>query len=1010
LATVASLLAVSDASVAAPSQVRVEQSQSAFFLQTSAASSSTAMAEEFMRGKGPGMEQITKRAETMGVGEAMKHLKGKLPAELPGEVVAFVQTNDKSKLDKDSIEKANKIIRKFIVAGWKELDAEIVKCKEFEDRNRGTYDQVMTDLSRLAEQISDLERQRAEANENINTKEIEFVQVQFELRKQTMIYMRIRWGNSQDMIIRKNDLAVFLFILRFTECPTGEQVVKKKTVFAQIAEGSKHRGAHCDCPAVPMFNLADPELQVQLNKMSPKARESVSAALDGAVDTPKLSLLQTGTATATMEDPPPPPASDRAPVKDRQSLRDMAKKCPCGGGPCPKFHDRVSLLWGKYQDMVDELQAEMDRNEARFVALRTDLTTQMEIIKIAKGRYMMLLAEVISNLNADQSEQSEKEVQRQELDAQYYKFMAECRKRIEAIICYDIVAWVCIRDAIMCEHPITALTDGGAKCERKIQDCVVSFWMPDDCSVPCDDSCPTIFKTNDDPYKCGGWQTLTRRVVTSVPEVFKEFAVGCPALTTTRKCNQQKCPVNCEMSMWSGWSKCTKDCEGGVRGRTRSILTKPKNGGESCNTVQEEEACNTGSCDRDCALHPWTEWGFCTMACVMEGPAGSLGLQERVRRVDIPIRGEGKCPKEESASRLEERECNQFPCVEPVVCISEQDLIIAIDSSGSMEALGFKTIKDFVHSLIGRYKAKYYGEVAMQIGVVEFGNGQVAGDGTIASALEVIKLTNDLTKVQEKIEGMKWQGGFTNMAQALVLADSMLQSGRKKAQPAVLVVTDGKPSTVFETNAQIVKMKDRAIKLFFAPVTSDGGAHLELMKHWASQPWESHYVHVPGLYALKGSTNAFADRFIATFCPEAFNPDARVAEEKEVGFFLLKEHAICGDPTQGNRLSTNLKNVGECAALVRSAKCGADGAKKACEAFSYGEWYRRGYCYSEHFKIEEAKMKEWSGGTDRDDPTAPCDAASAGGTVPSTNQGWTYNPFYDTYVLETDTMSGSSSR
>jgi len=103
-----------------------------------------------MRGKGPGMEQITKRAANMEVSEAMKHLEGKLPAEMPHEVVAFMQTNKKVNLDDTSIETANNIIRRFIVVGWQELDKEIIKCKEFEDRNRGTYDQVMTDLRRLA--------------------------------------------------------------------------------------------------------------------------------------------------------------------------------------------------------------------------------------------------------------------------------------------------------------------------------------------------------------------------------------------------------------------------------------------------------------------------------------------------------------------------------------------------------------------------------------------------------------------------------------------------------------------------------------------------------------------------------------------------------------------------------------------------------------------------------------------------------------------------------------------
>merc|ERR1719158_2728191 len=135
---------------------------------------------------------------------------------------------------------------------------------------------------------------------------------------------------------------------------------------------------------------------------------------------------------------------------------------------------------------------------------------------------------------------------------------------------------------------------------------------------------------------CGGWQTLTREVIVKP----NAKGVQCPALSTQRKCNQQKCPVDCQMSMWSPWSKCTKDCEGGVRGRTRSILTKTKNGGESCNTAQEEEACNTGSCDRDCTLFPWTDWGFCTMACTPTDfngkPIGPIGLRERTRRVEIP--------------------------------------------------------------------------------------------------------------------------------------------------------------------------------------------------------------------------------------------------------------------------------------------------------------------------------------------------------------------------------------
>ena len=60
--------------------------------------------------------------------------------------------------------------------------------------------------------------------------------------------------------------------------------------------------------------------------------------------------------------------------------------------------------------------------------------------------------------------------------------------------------------------------------------------------------------------------------------------------------------MDCVHSRWSGWTKCTKECEGGVRGRTRSIKVQQKNGGVVCNTATESEPRNTCPCDRNCRL------------------------------------------------------------------------------------------------------------------------------------------------------------------------------------------------------------------------------------------------------------------------------------------------------------------------------------------------------------------------------------------------------------------------
>ena len=129
---------------------------------------------------------------------------------------------------------------------------------------------------------------------------------------------------------------------------------------------------------------------------------------------------------------------------------------------------------------------------------------------------------------------------------------------------------------------------------EKIVDRGVSAWIPGECSVPCDDTCPR--KNN--PFDCGCWQTLSRDVVVAS----NEFGIACQSLKRQRKCGQKRCPVDCVHSRWSGWTKCTKECEGGVRGRTRSIKVQPKNGGVVCNTATESEPRNTCSCDRNCRL------------------------------------------------------------------------------------------------------------------------------------------------------------------------------------------------------------------------------------------------------------------------------------------------------------------------------------------------------------------------------------------------------------------------
>merc|ERR1719229_878316 len=111
------------------------------------------------------------------------------------------------------------------------------------------------------------------------------------------------------------------------------------------------------------------------------------------------------------------------------------------------------------------------------------------------------------------------------------------------------------------------------------------------------------------------------------------------------------------------------------------------------------------------------------------------------------------------------------------------------------------------------------------------------------------------------------------MAQAFGLASRMLrEGGRADAQASVLVITDGKPSLKFVTYEKVDQLKESNTMIYFAPVADFPSKDLDVLKGWASVPWETNYERIPGLLALSNNFDMFAMRLISKFCPYAFSP------------------------------------------------------------------------------------------------------------------------------------------
>jgi hypothetical protein len=918
-------------------------------------------------GKGPTVHHIAKLVNSkMDLAEAVTRVSDKLPEDLNALVRVTSDTKKakaakaRGEFDEASLGKARRILNGMVEGSQKDLDSIMIECKEFEERNRGTFGQVVTDLARLGASIADLSRKRVAANEDINSLDATRRTSEDELQKATLDFTTQRLANEAELTIRTNDLAVFNFILEIVRCQESALVQIKSGV--EVLEGGTVEPVQvCKVEEDDLgMKFDDPKVQAKFERlMTPSARQALRQAL-GQVQAKHMALLGRRGRVHQHQVPPntttpaiPTFTAETLPVVEEPAAGGQWKKCTDGRPNCGLLHDTMSIQWGKFKDLVDELTFIMHKNADAFEELKENLNEQLTVLGDQKTKSMEMLAEVISGINADTEEMAEKDTQHHELEHAYKKKMAECKAQIEEILFTNICAVRKVRNAVMTHSTVSP--------PAKISDCDVADWIAQECSMDCDDSCPQT-----DPYACGGWQTLTREVVVQP----NTFGIACPPLETQKKCNQFKCPVDCVLSEWSGWAKCTKDCEGGVQGKTRSILTKAKNGGESCDSGSEMRSCNTGSCDRDCTLTPWTEWSPCSMAC-------GGGDQSRLRNVVIPIRGQGKCPAVRHPDRLEDRACNTQDCVGDEICIASMDLIIALDSSGSLKESGYDVVRDFAANLTGRYEGEYYGKEMMQVGAIVFGNGRVMPDGTIAPAVNVQGLTADMSTVRERILETSWQRGLTNMAQAFTLAGTMLQQGgRPEAQSAVLVLSDGKYSFAFQTEQQVQKLKDSNVQIFMAPVADAKDDSLILIKQWASQPWQTNYERIPGLLALEHNLDMFAGKLVAKFCSKSMSPSAQLQKEEESQFMLIHEDGYPDDSCgHWNWHGRGHASQEDCMMVAREMNT---------SAFAYGKGLEETGCYSEAIEVTMELWNQWS--QDRTSPPCP--------------QGtWIANPFYDTYAI-----------
>jgi len=383
------------------------------------------------------------------------------------------------------------------------------------------------------------------------------------------------------------------------------------------------------------------------------------------------------------------------------------------------------------------------------------------------------------------------------------------------------------------------------------QDCEVSKWDPEECTKKCAE----------------GEQKLTRSVLTH-----PDGGAKCLPLAAMRSCNNQPCPVDCELHAWSGWSKCSAECGGGVTQRLREVKMAMKYGGHPCGSTSETIACHNQACEKDCDLSDWTKWAACSKDC--DG-----GTQKRMKFIAHEAEGAGKCADEWSVKRLQYKNCNMKRCKtltvdKPLTCNRTLDVILLIDGSGSLGKAGWEAEIHAAKSFIGAFEMAEEGQI--QMAVILFsgprtwsGVSKCTGKSQATVSLEtcgiktVTHFTDDLNKVDQLVTGLDWPQGSTLTSLALMTAKAEMALGRADEQTIVIVVTDGRPLSYRRTELAAHTIRKSA-RLLWVPVTRF--APLGEIKKWATRRWEENVVPVKDFTDLKKPD--VVTHIIADICPK----------------------------------------------------------------------------------------------------------------------------------------------
>lgn len=185
---------------------------------------------------------------------------------------------------------------------------------------------------------------------------------------------------------------------------------------------------------------------------------------------------------------------------------------------------------------------------------------------------------------------------------------------------------------------------------------------------------------------CGvAWRTRTRQCGNPPPQFGGRTCPG-DKLQTSYCDDTPPCPlvpVDGNWSLWSGWSTCTSNCNGGVQTRKRACdsPTPMRRGRECAGNLQEWRQCNNHECPEIGKNAPWTDW-------IVTNKTGDGFWKQRFR---FKCRANVKSSKYIKTSFVKAQ--SQF-CVNDSSCFENRDLASVVTNIDTFSSID-KSLRKF---------------------------------------------------------------------------------------------------------------------------------------------------------------------------------------------------------------------------------------------------------------------------------------------------------------------------